>query len=486
MTDIHELTVSEQALHVRKRELSPVEITRHYLSRIERLNDRLGAYVTVTEEDALAQARSAEQRVLRDTPEDLPPLCGIPVPIKDLDMVAGVRWTWGSAVYAEQVAPLDEDFVAELRAAGAVLIGKTNTPEFGMACHTDNDVAPPARSPWDLTRSAGGSSGGAGAAVAAGLAPVAQGSDGAGSIRIPASVCGLVGLKPTRGRVTAAPVRPDLIGLSTTGPLARTVTDAATLLDAVAITRPGDYFPAPALPSGVRFRDYAVGTADALAPGAVGEGPRRLRIGRFAESPVPDAPTQPEVRAAYDSVSHLLEELGHEVVDIEVPLAPEVQNHFGTVWAAMATRYPVQPEDEQRLRPLSRWLRERGRGLSATEYLDATHQLQLAIRAAMTRMDEYDAVLTPTLAQLPAEVGSFSADGDPVAEFERMTRFTPFTVLANLTGQPAISLPLVWNPGPIGTTLMGRFGGEPTLIALAAQLEQARPWHGRRPPIWNA
>jgi amidase len=473
VTEIHELSAEHQAARIRAGELSPVEVAEHYLARIDRLNERLGAFITVTPELALEQARAAEQRVRSEPGEALPPLLGVPVPIKDLDMVAGVRWTWGSKVYAEQTAVVDEDYVAGLRRAGAVFLGKTNTPEFGFPCYTENDIAPPARTPWDPARSAGGSSGGAGAAVAAGLAPVAQGSDGGGSIRIPASVCGLFGLKPTRGRVTAAPVRPDLIGLSVTGPLSRTVADAATLLDVMAGNRPGDYFTPP--PPTQSFRASA------------GQEPGRLRIARFATAPLPGVEVDSEVQSAWESTSALLKELGHDVEDIEMPFDPALLGAFSTAWAVMSTRYPVAPDDEGRLRPLSRWLRERGAATSAAEYLDATTALQQAVRAALAKTDAYDAVLTPTLSAPPMPLGYFDSDGDPEAEFLRMTAFTPFAAMYNISGQPAVTLPLDWSTEglPIGSMLAGRMGEEATLLSLSAQIEQARPWAEKYPPIWG-
>ncbi|PSL00822.1 amidase [Murinocardiopsis flavida] len=479
MPQIHDLTAVEQVDQIRRRELSPVEVTDHYLARIERHGERIGAFVSVAQETAREQARNAERRIRADAdagaPSATPPLSGLCVPVKDLDMVAGERWTWGAEPYRDQVARIDEEYVAELRAAGAVIPGKTNTPEFGLTCYTENAVAPPARTPWDLALSAGGSSGGAAAAVAAGLAPVAQGSDGGGSIRIPASVCGLYGIKPTRGRVTAAPVRPDLIGLAATGPLARTVADAAMLLDVLAVNRPGDYYTAPPLDPDSTFLEHA--TRD----------PGRLRIAAFSAPPVRGAEAHPDVLAAYRSTLALLGDLGHEVEEIEAPFDPAMLDRFELVWAAMATRYPVAPADEPRLRPITRWLRERAGRHSIAEYLDATSALQQAVRAALAALQRFDAVLTPTVALPPVPVGHFDADGDPEAEFRRMAEFTPYTTVFNITGQPAVSLPLHVNEAglPIGVQLAGRMGGEPTLIALSAQLEAARPWADRKPPIWD-
>jgi len=473
MADIHDLTAVDIAAAIRARRLSPVEVTEHYLARIAALNERVGAFLTVTADQARDEARKAERRVLEAAdPDGLPPLLGVPMPVKDLDMVAGVRWTWGSRVFEDQVAGVDDAVVEALRDGGVTITGKSNTPEFGLPCHTENALAPPARTPWDLTRSAGGSSGGAAAAVAAGLAPVAPGSDGGGSVRIPASVCGLYGIKPTRGRISSAPVKPDLIGLSTAGPLARTVRDAAVLLDVMTCTRPGDLYLAP--------------PHDGTFAACVDRTPGRLRIGRFATPAVPGAEVDPEVLAAYESASELLAGLGHEVEDVEPPFGPELVDPFTVIWAAMATLYPVPPDREELLLPLTRWLREQGMRQTTPEYLSACTALQWAMRAAMPRMDVYDAVLTPTVTLPPRPVGYFTEGGDPAEEFARISRFACFTPAFNVTGQPAVNLPLHWTAEglPIGVMLAGRIGGEGTLISLSAQLEAARPWNGRRPEIW--
>ena len=279
MTKIHDLTVLELAAAIRSRELSPVEITAHYLGRIEALNSDVGAFYTVTADAAREQAAEAEKAVARASdPAALPPLTGVPIPIKDLNMVAGVRQTLGSLVYEDNVPDESDHVSAALRAAGAVMPGKTATPEFGLPCYTETKIGPPARTPWDLSRSAGGSSGGAGAAVAAGLAPAAQGSDGGGSIRIPSSVCGLFGIKPTRGRISSAPLVPDLFGLGIDGPLARTVADAALLLDVMTGNQDGDMYTLPPLPAGETFLGHASRdarrAADRPLHGARGRGRR--------------------------------------------------------------------------------------------------------------------------------------------------------------------------------------------------------------------
>ena len=252
MTQIHDLTVAELAAAIREGQLSPIEITDHYLDRIDRLGDQVGAFYTVTHDLARQEAAAAEKaaaQARRDERPALAPLTGIPIPIKDLNLVAGVRVTFGSTVFEDNLADQDDYMVARLRSAGIVITGKTATPEFGLPCYTETRIGPPARTPWDLARSAGGSSGGAADAVAAGLAPAAQGSDGGGSIRIPSSVCGLFGIKPTRGRVSGGPLFPDLAGLAIDGPIARTVADAALLLDAMTGNHLGDMYTLPPRPA---------------------------------------------------------------------------------------------------------------------------------------------------------------------------------------------------------------------------------------------
>ncbi|SEG55416.1 amidase [Thermomonospora echinospora] len=466
----------EQAAAIRARDLSPVELTDHYLDRIERLDAQVGAYVTVTAEAARDQAARAAERVLRCAdPVTLPPLHGVPVPIKDLNMVRGVRMMLGSAAFDDLVGFADDTVVVRLREAGTVLLGKTATPEFGLPCYTETDVSPPARTPWDLTRSAGGSSGGAAAAVAAGLAPAAQGSDGGGSIRIPSSVCGLFGIKPTRGRISHGPINPDLFGLATNGPIARTVRDAAALLDAMHGPEPGDLYTAPPLPPGETFAGYA------------GRDPGRLRIARTITPAVPGAEVHPDCVAAYEKTSVLLEELGHEVVELPVLFGPELVPDFELLWGVMATLTPVDPARGDRLLPLTRWLRERGHAVTGPELLMAQARFQAAMRAAFPVMNGFDAILSPTLAQPPMPVGHFH-DAEPAENFHRQTRFTPFCAVYNVSGQPAVNVPLHWNADglPIGVMLAGRLGGEGTLISLSAQLEAAHPWHDRRPPIWDA
>jgi amidase len=473
VTELRDLSALEAAAAVRRKDVSPVELVEHALTRIDALDDRIGAFVTVTADSAREQARAAEAAVLRG--DDLAPLHGVPTAIKDLNLVKGVPTRFGSRVMGEFVPDIDDHVVTLLRAAGTISVGKTSTPEFGLPCYTETDIGPPARTPWDTTRLAGGSSGGAAAAVASGFVPIAQGSDGGGSIRIPAAVCGLVGLKPSRGRVSKGPLDLDSTRLSVLGPLARTVRDAAAFLDAVAVPQPGDPDLLPPLPAGETF----LGQCD--------REPGRLRIGRFAESPI-ESVLDPEVRGAWERAGALLAGLGHEIEDVAPPIPPEAVPAFEAVWAVSAATIPIPSDRENDLRPLTRHLRERGRAVSGRDFANALAALNVHSRSGMALSAHLDAVLVPTVAMLPRPVGWFTDDGDPAADFERQKRFTPFTAMYNTTGQPAISLPLYQSTDglPIGIMLVGRLGGEASLLTLAAQVEAALPWHDRHPEIWAA
>ncbi len=468
--ELHDLTALEQARAIRRREISSGELARHYLARSRSLNDTVGAFVTLTEDLALEQAAEAD-RLASHADGHLGVLHGVVVPVKDLNQVRGVRTRFGSTV-VDIVSEFDDDVVERLRHGKTVMTGKTTTPEFGLPAYTESDVGPYARTPWDLARGAGGSSGGAAAAVAAGLAPIAQGSDGGGSIRIPASVCGLVGLKPSRGLVSNGPM-PDGPGrLGVQGVLARTVADAAALLGVM------------------------TGTDDEYLH-ALRE-PGSLLIGRYHRPVIADTTPHGEALAAYEDASALLESLGHRIVDIDVPLPLGAVPHFERVWAAGAAGIPLPAESEGALRPLTRWLRERGRALHPGELQEALNLMAEHADRALAETAHLDIVLTPTLADVPAPIGGIRDDGDPAADFEAQKRFTPYTSPYNMTGQPAVSLPLHWTGDipassaqaseigslPVGVQLVARPMRESVLLGLAAQLEAARPWAHRHPEVW--
>jgi amidase len=454
------LPATEQARLVREREVSPVELVELYLERIERLDRGLGAFVTVCADAALADARAKADR-----PAEAP-FHGVPIALKDLDTTRGIRTTFSCLGFADNVPDFDLAHVARTRAAGFVVLGKTNTPEFGTTAFTDSPLNGPARTPWDRTRNAGGSSGGAAAAVAAGLAPIAQGSDGGGSVRIPASCCGLFGLKPSRGRVSNAPFVPG-IGLGSTGPLARTVADAAAYLDVVAGYEWGDPFPAP--PPERPFAEE------------VGANPGRLRVALTTASPL-GTDVDPACAAAARDAGELLASLGHDVREAAPDWGGDgLMEDFLPVWAAIPALYPVP--DTSVLTPLNRWYLEEAAATSAPAYAGAIGRLQLRARRIAALWADHDLLLTPTLALPPVPLGWDTEPDDPREQFDRAARFTPFTAAFNVTGQPAVSLPLHWTDEglPIGVHLVGPPIGEALLLRVAAQLEATRPWAHRRP-----
>ncbi|CAN5303611.1 amidase [soil metagenome] len=464
MAELHDLTALEQGVLIASGEISSLELTEHYLARAERLDD-VGAFVTMSGGRARATAR--------DLPSSDSPLRGVPTSIKDLNLTAGVRTSFGSAAFADFVPEVSDAVTEAIGAAGMPSIGKTSTPEFGSPCYTEPDGAPPAVTPWDRTRMAGGSSGGAGAAVAAGLVPLAQGSDGGGSIRIPASCCGLVGLKPSRGRISGYPMYGEPTGLSTAGTIGRTVRDAAALLDVLAGRRAGD--PSWAQPPTGSFLSACDRT------------PGRLRIARFVAPVIADVTVDAECVRAYDDASRLLDGLGHEIVDVPVPLPPESVPVFETCWAVLTALSVVPPEQEHLLRPLTRWLGDRGRAVSGPDFGLAIGAMRRFAAQALEALAPYDAVLTPTLASPPLRVGELRDDADPARDFADQTAFTPYTSAWNVTGMPAISLPLHWTPGglPVGVMLAARPAEEELLLSLSAQIEEAAPWQDRRPPGWD-
>jgi amidase len=458
-------TALELAAAIRAREVSPLELVDLYLERIERIDPQLNAYVTVDADRARAAARAAG-----DAPAEAP-FHGVPLPIKDLHETAGLRTTYSTKAYADNVPDFDQAAVRRLREAGFVVLGKTNTPELGTIAQTESELNGVCRNPWNTELTPGGSSGGAGAAVAAGLAPAAHGSDGGGSIRTPASCCGLVGLKPARGRVSPAPYGSGSLGLGTAGPLTRSVRDAAALLDAMAGPEPGDTYvaPAPARPF--------LAEAD-LEPG-------RLRIAVTTEPPL-QVPVDPECATAAHGAAELLAELGHDVRESTPPWqADEEFVHFVRVWQVGPAVAGI--DDLSLLEPINRALAEDAHATSSPEHALAIMRLQALTRRIVSFWLDVDVLVTPTLALQPVPIGWTyeDTDGDARLAFARQVLFTPFTALVNVTGQPALSLPLHWTPErlPIGVQLIAKPFGEATLIRLAAQLEQARPWRDRLAPV---
>lgn len=449
MTELHELDAHDLAATISSGEVSCVEVTRHFLDRVEA--EELGAFVTVTAERALEQAAAWDAAEVR------PPFAGVPTAFKDLTPTAGVRTTMGSTLMAQNVPDHSADLVGLVESAGFVSLGKTNTPEFGLSSYTDNDVVGPARTPADPTRNAGGSSGGAAAAVGARLLPLAPGSDGGGSIRIPASCCGVIGLKPSRGRVGAGPDSPTWNGLATDGVLARTVRDAAAVLDLLARPVPGSsrVWPAPTMSFAEQAR----------------RDPGRLRIATWTDPYLDFAQASPGSVAAVEHARHLLAEQGHEIVEIDNPWPAELEPQFNVVWSAGMASMPIPPEAFGALRQNTRYWHERGGRASAPELAAAMTFLELTTGRVNAGLADYDLFLTPTLALPPQPHAWFTESGDPAEDHRRELLFTPYTALMNMSGQPAISLPLHEHEGlPVGVMLAAHVGADALLLQVAGQL----------------
>lgn len=478
MSDRDELmfrSAHELAALVRAGEVSAYELVQSSLERIEELNPRLNAFVEVDGERALAAARAI-------APGDERPFAGVPIAIKNNRAVEGLRLTHGCPLMRDFRADFDHNVTRRLRAAGFVIVGSTTLPEYGILPTTEARLFGPTRNPWDPQRSAGGSSGGAAVAVAAGMVPVAHGNDGGGSIRIPAACCGLVGLKPQRGRISCAPELGESL-LVVDGVLTRTVADTAAILDVLAGYEPGDtsWAPPPAQP-------FAA---------ACTHPPARLRIAMTTLPPVPEVIVDPPCLAAVNDAAGLLSELGHDVVEVQPPWqVPGLTELFSSVFcthialsiafsALVAGRGPGEISEAD-MEPLSRAIYNFVAKLDAVEGLGATYRLQALMRRLVEFLEPYDALLTPALAERPLPLGTLDAHAaHPMEAFVRSGRYTPFTPIFNASGQPAISLPLFHGEDglPLAVQLAGRPAREDTLLALAAQLEVARPWAGRHPGL---
>ncbi len=462
--------VTELAALVRDGALSASELVDASLARIEALQPRVNAFVDVDAEGARAAAAAI-------SPGDERPFAGVPIAIKNNRAVRGLRLTRGAELTGDGVAELDHSAVARLRAAGFVIVGTTTLPEWGILPVTEPRRFGPTRNPWDLARTPGGSSGGAAAALAAGMVPIAHGNDGGGSLRIPAACCGLVGLKPQRGRVSLAPDAGESYLLQD-GVLTRSVRETALLLDVLAGPEPGDASWAPPPP-------------EPFAAAAARE-PGRLRIAVTTHAPI-ECPLDAQCERAALDAGALLASLGHDVEQVDPPWRrPEMLKHFTALFgpavcvqiAMVAARAGREPREED-VEALSWGLWRECSSIDAVQAAIAGLMLQAFARAILVWAQPYDAIVTPALAQPPLEHGTLdpcAADG--MDTFRRSADFTPFTAVVNVTGSPAISLPLYQSDDglPLAVQLIGRPAQEGALLALAAQLEAAAPWASRRPP----
>lgn len=470
MRDLPRRPALELAGMVSAGEISPRELVQSSLDHIEATRS-LNHWTLVDAEGALAAADAVG-------PGDERPFAGVPIAVKDLFApVRGLRSAHGSHLLGDYTPDHDSALVRRFREAGFVIVGKTQTPELGIQPVTEPRRFGPARNPWDPRHTTGGSSGGSAGAVAAGAVPVAHGSDGGGSIRVPAACCGLVGLKPARGRVSHAPALGDNF-LGTDGVLARTTADAAALLDVMAGYEPGDTTWAP--PPEAPFARLAE------------RDPGSLRVALALEPPI-EAPLHPECARGAREAAGLLEELGHRVEQVDAPWrVAEIEDPLTVVWAvnvaggvshgkAVTGTEPSHGNVE----PLSLWLYERGRATSALDYRAVVVALQGLSRSIVALWEEYDLLVTPALAQRPVRHGELDPCApDPEREFAKGFRFNPYSPLFNVTGQPAVSVPLLHGEDglPTAAQVVGPPAGEALLLQVCRQLEEARPWAGRVPP----
>jgi amidase len=454
---------------VAKKEITPVELMDEAIARAEALNSELNAVIYKDYERARETAKQNSGSGV---------FGGVPFLLKDiLGFAHGMPTRQGSRFQSAHPWPHDSVTTVRFKAAGLIPFGKTNVPEFGIVAATESRLYGPAHNPWSLAHSPGGSSGGAAAAVAAGIVPLAHANDGGGSIRIPASCCGLVGLKATRGRNTYAPDLADAgDGLAVDLVVSRSVRDTAAALDTVIGNVQGDpYWGPPAPPSYLQ---------------AIERAPKKLRIAFTPHGRDGKTLLHPDCVAAINQAAKLCEQLGHHVEEAAPPLDERILvPAFLTFWRSglasqidgIAARTGQKP-DESQFEALTWGLYQAGKQVSASEYLRAKFALQMGGRIMAKFHETYDVWLTGTLARPPARIGEFDMnETDYVKGFAAQFAYVPFTAMQNATGQPAINLPLHWNGEglPIGVQFVGRFGDEETLLQLSRQLEQAQPWWKR-------
>ena len=456
---------------IRKREVSSAELVEDAIWRCEQVNGKLNAVITEMFDSALH---------LSSTPVKESIFSGVPFLMKDFAAeVAGVPFCEGSNFLEGYVPSIDSEIYKRFNAAGLITIGKTNLPEFAIGVTTEPKKFGATRNPWDLKRTPGGSSGGAGAAVASRMVPMAHGNDVGGSIRIPASACGLVGLKPSRGRSTLAPHYGDFLGgFFVENGLTRTVRDTAALLDAISGPHIGEPYNAP--PNGDSYCKE------------IEREPGKLRIGFSIQTPLGDPLSSECVQAILDTAG-ICDSMGHIVEEVAPSFdAMKLWTNFTTVLAC-GVSWALRDWSRRLGRELSPeyfeefvWaFGQRGLSLTAADYLLAVQDIQSQVRNLSEFYEDYDIWLTTTLGKPPVELGTLVYNGDPFELRRRMAEFSPYTYLANASGQPAISLPLYWTDEnlPVGLHFTAKMGREDLLLRLAARLEQELPWNDKRPPV---
>lgn len=467
LTDYRNYDACGLAELIRQGETTPSEVLEAAIGEAERINPAINAIVTPMFEEAASAASAGSSG----------PLAGVPFLIKDLAYVRGVRCSYGSRLWSDFVPDHDAEIVRRYRDAGLIIFGKTNTPEVGLAATTESVFLGPCRNPWDTTRTPGGSSGGAAAAVAAGILPAAHATDGGGSIRIPASCCGLVGLKPTRARTPLGPDVGEGWGSMATGHVvSRSVRDSAALLDVAHGPAPGDPYHAPFF--------------DGSFLGQHTTSPRPLKIAIDLQ-PINGGAVHPECQAAVSKAARLCEDLGHHIEEVNLDYNRELLAQATGVLVIANVRNNVltRAQDlgiepsEDHIESHTRYFYELGETLSADLYARSVNSIHQSSRFIERFFTDYDLILSPTLLQPPVPLGYMNTDSpDHDTYADHFNRFWGFTSLYNATGNPAISLPLHWTEEqlPVGVQFAASFGNELLLLQLARQLEVALPWSGQR------
>jgi amidase len=452
----------KQAELISQRQISPLELVEIYLERIHRLNPQLGSYFTVCGEQAIADAKIKTEQLVIDS-FDLPPFFGVPISIKDLNPVLNIPCTYGTPALLNNIPNYEDIVVTKIRHAGFTIIGKTATSELGSFPYTEPKCFPPSRNPWNLEYTSGGSSGGAAAAVAAGLSPIAQASDGGGSIRGPVACCGVVGIKPSRGRVSCAPAGDRFSGIATNGAIARTVADAASLLDIISGHVIGDshWLPKPE----VSFLENSRQESG------------KLRIA-YATKIHPIGDADATCQEAVAKTVKLLAEMGHEITE-KIPDITALIEPFQIVWQSGLAASGIPTEA---LQPLNRWLMSKKH--TASDYVIAVSQIQIFTRQILRYYADFDVLVLPVYLHAPIRVGEWS-HLSPEDTFQNIIQWIAPCPLINATGQPAIALPVGFDHQglPMSVQLIGKPAAEATIIKLAAQLEAVNPWIGKRPNL---
>ena len=452
MTELALQTALDLAQSIRKRELSPLEVTEYFLDRIVQQDQIVGSFCHLASETAIATAKAQTEQLSKiSDPSNLPPFFGIPIGIKDLNTVAGMPVSYGVAALKDHIAERDDGVVTKLKQAGFVILGKTSTSQIGTFPYTEPPGFLPTRNPWHLDHTAGGSSGGSAAAVAAGFCPIAQGSDGGGSLRGPASCCGLVGFKPSRGRISNAPVGDYQSGIASQGPLSRTVLEAAAMVDVMGGYMTGDpyWLPKPKMP----FFE------------STQQSPQKLRIAyHFSMLPFISTPT---IQQGVKTAIATCETLGHHLEDAFFE-AGELVEPFITIWKAVvgASGIPLPL-----LEPINQWLAETSG--TAGEYLQAVRQMQIISRQIVTFMLQYDALILPVYSHQPPKVGAWSHIG-PAETVQKIIEWVAPCPPFNASGLPAIAIPVGFDDQglPLSVQIIGKPAADATVLALAYQLEQ--------------